>query len=313
MESDIYSKELAHYFDMLRVSRKMTLEDLTHEIVSIRQFRRYIRGEYQMPQIVFNKLSTRLGFKPEHVLLEFENVKLAETKKMNTLHNLVVNKDFQAANLIIRDIDENFIIEQNNLIMFKFSKLLMDYYLENISPENFIDEIKILIHYDSLFEKSILSSTEVILLTSLLPTEPFREKDKVIKLLENFLNKQKTIVSGHNDRLILLCLYYVSDYYGTQGKFEDVIKFCKKGIEYCNYLRYTYLLQDFYYFSALAYYYLNKFEQYEMMLYRCYCVLNAEDNEAKQKNYYQMIEEDFNIQYEVFIKEYLENRIKKAQ
>lgn len=311
MQSDNYSKELAHYFDMLRFSRKMTLEDLTHDIVSIRQFRRYIRGEYQMPQIVFNNLSIRLGFKPEHILLEFEALKLQETKKMNSLHNAVVNKDFIVAKKMIDDIDENYIIEKNNLIMFKFSKLLMDYYQKNISPEFFVDQIKELINYDSLFDKMILSSTEVILLTSLLPIESFNQKDKVVLLLEKFISKQKTIVSGHNDRLILLCLYYLSDYYGTQGKFHDVIKFCIKGIEFCNYLKYSYLLHDFYYYAALAYYYLKDQDNCDHMLFKCYCVLHSETNEAKQKNYYRMIETDFNIKYDVFIRDYMNKKIKQ--
>lgn len=308
MQIDLYSKELSHYLDKLRFSRNISLEEMTFDIVSLRQFRRYLRGEYQMPQVVFNKLSKRLGFKPEHLLLEFESMRLEETEQMNVLHNYVVNKNYDGAKLLISKIDPNYIVENNNLLMYKYSLLLLDYYLSKINHNFFISTIKELINYDLLFDKSILSSTEVILLTSLLPIPNFKDKLKIISLLENFIGTQKTIVSGHNDRLILLCLYYLSDYYGVQGNYDLVIKNCQKGIDFCNYLKYNYLLEDFYYYSAFTYYALGEKKKSDDMLFRCFCIINAQDNRFKTKKYRDLIEDDFKINLDYFVIEYLKNR-----
>lgn len=311
MEKDNYTKELAYYFDMLRHSRKMTLEELTSDIVSIRQFRRYMRGEYQMPATIFNQLATRLGFKPEHILLELEEFRLKETKIVNNLYNTVINKDFEQVDSIIKTLDPLSIIENNNKLIYQLSVSLKDLYQKKITDGVFIDKIKKLVDYDTIFDKHILSSTEVIILTTLLPISCYDEKDKVITLLEKFIAKQKMIVSGHNDRLILLCLYYLADYYGSKSKFEETIKFSQKGIEYCNYLKFYYLLHDFYYFASLAYHYLNDKANSDLMLFKCYCVLHSESNESKLKKYYKMIESDFEINFDEYISNYLINRSKK--
>jgi len=305
MKISSHSKEIALYFDMLRSSRNISLEELTYEIVSLRQYRRYLRGEYQMPPSVFNKLSAKLGFKPEHVLLEFESAKIKETEILNTYHNAVINKDKLLIKSTLIKINPNYFLETNNKVIFDYSNLLNDFFENKITERTFIINLKGLINYDKLDDKSILSSTELIILSSLLPVPNFSDKFKIISILEGVIKKEKTIISGYNDRIILLCLYYLADYYGVIGKYNRVLHYCKEGILLCNKLKYTYLLEDFYYYSALAYFSLKETEKYSKMLYRCFCIINAEDNTHKKNRYYTLIEKDFNIKLNNFIVDYI--------
>lgn len=307
MRIDNYTKELAHYFDMLRSSRNLTQEELTDDIISLRQFRRYLNGEYMIPQNIFNQLAKRLGFKPEHLVLEFESTKLRETELVNKFHNAVVNHDDETYKTLLQTINSNHFFENNNRLIYEHTVMLHDYFNGAISQLNFINKIKDLVDYDSIYEKSILSSTEVIILSSIIPIKNFPEKEKVITLLENFLAKQKGIVSGHNDRIILLCLYYLADYYGINGQFNKVIDLCQKGIQICNYLKFSYLLEDFYYYSALAYYALNDKYNYENMVFKCYCIIHAEDNHHKKIKYYDLIERDFCINFDDFVLNYMKS------
>jgi len=308
MNIDLYSKEIALFFDKLRFQRNMTQEEFTDDIVSLRQFRRYLSGEYQIPQKIFNKLSNKLGFKPEHLILEFESDKFQETQLLNKLNNYIVNKDFESAKLIFNQIDVEHLIDTNNTLIYKYSLFLMHFYQNIITPNQYILEIKHLVNYDSIFNKNILSSTEIILLSSLLPLKAFEDKIKVINILEKYINQQKTIISGHNDRLLLLCLYYIALFYGSQKVYNKVIDYCAKAIEFCHNLKLSYLLEDFYYYSALAYHAINDKDKFEEFLFRCYCILNAENNRSKINKYYALFVKDFGIEVESEIIKYIKNK-----
>ena len=49
-------------------------------------------------------------------------------------------------------------------------------------------------------------------------------------------------------------------------------------------LKIHYLLEDFYYYSALAFSALDQIDEAHEMLYLCHCVLQIENNEAKRKS-----------------------------
>jgi predicted nucleic-acid-binding protein len=301
-----YSKELALFFDLLRFHRKMSQESFTADIVSLRQYRRYLNGEYQIPQYVVNKLSKRLGFKPEYLLLEFEASKMKETQEVNKYHNLVVGYDFVNAEIMRVSLSANHLLDENNQLIFKYANLQFDFYVHKISEISLISSIKDLISYQTVIENTSFSSTEIIILTSLLSINSFNEKEIIVNLLNDFLENDKFIISGHNQKTILLCLYRLADYSGSCKNYDSVLDFCNKGITYCNLLKFHYLLEDFYYYSALAFFALKKVDSAHEMLYRCYCILHIENNSAKRKKYYQYIEGDFNItDFDEFIIAYL--------
>ena len=306
MNGLLYSKELALYFDMLRFHRNMTQESFTADIVSLRQYRRYLKGQYQIPQYVVNQLSNRLGFKPEYLLLEFEASKIKETQLVNNYHNFVVSYDFENAKLLRTSLSSNQFLDENNKHIFTYASLLFDYYVHKLTETSLISSIKDLVNYQSVIKNTSFSSTEIIILTSLLSLNSFNEKEQIVKLLREFLENEKFIISGHNQKTILLCLYRLADYSGMNKNYTDVIEFCKKGINYCNSLKFHYLLEDFFYYSALAYYALNQIDLANESLYNCYCILQIENNPAKKKKYYKYIESDFNIDsFDDFIIKYL--------
>jgi len=304
-----YSKELAIYFDILRFQRHMSQESFTAEIVALRQYRRYLKGEYQIPQYVVNKLSRRLGFKPEYLLLEFESSKMKETQEVNKYHNFVVNYDFENAKSLQDSLSSHPLLDENNHLIFNYANLLFDFYNHKLNESNLISSIKQLVNYTSLLKNTSFSSTEIIILTSLLSISSFNQKDKIVDILRAYLDNEKFIISGHNQNTVLLCLYRLADYSGLCANYVDVIEFCKKGITYCNMLKIHYLLEDFYYYSALAFSALDQIDETHEMLYLCHCVLQIENNEAKKKKYYQYIESDFNFpNFDEFIITYLNKK-----
>ena len=300
-----YSKELSLYFDKLRYERNMTQEVFVTGIVSIRQFRRYLKGECDIPQDIINQLSRRLGFKSEYVIWDFESERINETKLITNFYNSVANIDFAAAEEYNKQIRSKYIIDDVNKLYYAHTVNMLDMYKKTISEEAFVQKTIKLIDVPDILQNRMLSTAEIMILSSLMSMNHFTQKEVIADRLKLYVNQPNLIVSGHNEQVILLCLQRLSQYEGVNENYAEVIRLCKQGIGLSTRLKVFYLLEYFYYFNSLAYHKLGDIENYEENVYRCYATLYAENNEKKIAKFTHLIEEDYGISLHQFAVDYI--------
>lgn len=309
MNSKDYSIELTRFFDKIRFLRHMTQAELTADIISLRQFRRYLTGVYIMPQYVINDFSKRLGFKPEYIVIEFESDKKRETQKLNEFHNYIVTGNLNNADLMLKNNTFKFILDSNNELFFKYSMILFKFYKKQISENIAIKETKDLINYNKILSNDIFSSTEIVILTSLMGYPSFDERNRIVVLLEKYILNPSLVISGHNVANILLCLNYMIEYYGMNKNYDQVINLSHKAIDYAMKTKTFYLLVDFYYFLSLAYFAVGDIKAYEKSLFNCITELYTDKNAHKSRKLTGLIEDDFKINIKGFMIDYIKNRV----
>ena len=308
-----YSKELSLYFDKLRYERNMTQEVFVTGIISIRQFRRYLKGECDIPQSVINQLSRRLGFKPEHVIWDFESERMNETTLVTNFYNAVANIDYATAEDYNKQIKSKYIIDDVNKLYYAHTVNLLDMNRKVISEESFIAKTIKLIDFPNILQNRMLSTAEIMILSTMMSIGQFKEKEVIANRLKLYINEPNLIVGGQNQHFILLCIQRLSQYEGVNGNFKEVIRLCDHGIELSKRFRTYYLLEYFYYFNSLAYHKLGDIKNYEENVYRCYTTLYAENNEKKIAKFTYLIEDDYQISLHQFVADYIQKKyIKKT-
>lgn len=305
MQLNTNSVKITLFFENLRDQRNMSLEELTYDIVSIRQYRRFLKGECQMSQNIFNALAVRLGFKPEHMMLYLHHDNIQENELVKKFYNAVANKNFSLASKINEQITSIDNLEEENILLHKYAIYFQSYYKKEINNEKIFELIYSLIDFDVLIKQKVFTSTEFIILTSLLHFPHFDKKDVVMQLLANFIEKQDFIIGYSNERMYLLSLYHLSYYTFDIGEYEKTIYYANLGIKFCREKKLTYLIEDYHYYGALAYQKLNDLDNLKETLFRLFCVLSAENNEYKINKYNKLVKEHLNIDLGAFIKELL--------
>ncbi|PKK98824.1 MAG: hypothetical protein CVV57_04905 [Tenericutes bacterium HGW-Tenericutes-2] len=300
-----YSKELSLYFDKLRYERNMTQETFVTGIVSIRQFRRYLKGECDIPQDIINQLSRRLGFKPEYVIWDFESERINETTLITNFYNAVANRDLNAAEDYNKQIKSKYIIDDVNRLYYTHTVNMLELSKKIISEDVFLEKTIKLIDFPNILKSRMLSNAEIMILSTLISLKNFTEKESIVDRLKLYISQPNLIVSGHNEHVVLLCLQRVAQYEGINKNFAEVIRLCKQGIEVSTRLKVYYLLEYFYYFSSLAYHELGEVSKYEESVFRCYATLYAENNEKKIAKFTELIEDDYKISLHEFALEYI--------
>ena len=305
------SKELCIFLERLRFARNISQEAFTDDVVSIRQYRRYLSGESDIPFQIIAKLTSRLGVKTDNLLREFEVAKLEETNVINKLYNLAVNYSQDEFMEYSKRIPLDHIIDHSNRMMYQHSIILNQMYTKKITKLEAANANAILINYPKMLNQQIMTSVEMLILSSFLDLFDDSQHQKIIEKITDYIKDQTTVISGGNDKFYSLVLARLAKYMGVTQDYKSVLKYCDEGIRRNLESRSYYLMDYFFYYNSLAYYKLGNIEQYEKNLVSCFNVLQFEVNDKKIEKFTNLIDKDYDISFEEFVTDYYQNRKNK--
>jgi transcriptional regulator with XRE-family HTH domain len=301
------SKELCTYLERVRSARGMSQENFTDDVVSLRQYRRYLKGESDIPFQIIHQLSEKVGIKTDSLLREFEVAKVEETERINKLYNLVANLDHDAFQEHLKGVSDEMIIDANNRMLFRHSLIMHSFLTKKTNAADTAARNMDLISYPKILDQLIITSVEMLILSSLLDVTDVIHQAKIISKLKIALEDTSFVISGANDRILPLVLIRLAKAAGIMKDYNEVIRYCQYAIKRNLEVRSYYLLDYFYYYSALAYFKLDKIAQYEQMVFHCFNVLHLENNISKIEKFTRLIEKDFGIDLDKFITDYILN------
>ena len=127
--------------------------------------------------------------------------------------------------------------------------------------------------------------------------------------LTAMFSDQQSIMTAGNDMIFSVLLVRLIKAHAWHKNYPKIIELCELGITTNVDFKQYYLLENFFYYKALAHFYLEQYIKYEESLFRCYCVLHMEGNRIKIQRFTEWIEKDFNIVFHTFIMKYLQKQI----
>lgn len=295
------SREFAFFIDKLRAFRNISQEDFLFDIVSMRQYRRYMNGDSTLSYHILDQLANRLGFNAEFIIMELETEKLKQTRLINELYNAVAGKNIDRAKELLMHIDERHLIDDNNRLLFNHSKNLFDFVSGINSEYVTINRTKKLVELDKLLKKKALSTSELLILVSFFYFKDFKEIHMIAEKLASYMDNNITIVSGQNIRVLALVLKELSRYFSITENYERMLYYAKEGIRYSKYMRSYYLLDTLFYFAGAACHELNLLTNRNDYLFQCISLLHMEANTEKISKYKELFKTNFGIDVEIFI------------
>lgn len=300
-----YSKNFALYFDRLRFEKGLTQEQFVEDIISIRQYRRYLNGLSYMSHDIITKFSERLGYRPQHMILEFESEKIHEAKRVNQFYFYVANRGYDEAYKILKDMPLDSIHDPFNKMYYQHAIHGLNYGAGKIGRQELLDLTLSLIQYPEILDRNALSSIEMVVLSSLISNPMFKESNKLIEKLLILADNPNRIHSGHNETMHILVLYRIAEYYGLNKRYRDVISVCDRAIEFDRSQRSYYLLDFLYYYKALAHFFLDEKDLHEENLFKTYATLITDGSPLRYKRMSDLVYGDWKIELHDFAIEYM--------
>jgi transcriptional regulator with XRE-family HTH domain len=303
------SQELCNYLERLRTARNISQESLAQGITSLRQYRRYMNGESEIPFQIIDQLCDRLGIQTINLIREIETARNDESKEVEKFYNAVIYNNHDEVSSLREPLAKRDFIDNENYLIFEHSVIIYDFMNNKMTLETASEKTKKLIGFDKIGKQRILTLTEMFILTSLLDLDPDENDKKMIStLLKDALNDASIVLGSSINYAYQLIIFRLSKYLGHMKSFMDVIYYCNLGIENGMKLKNFYLLEYFYYFGALAYYRIGDIENYQNFLLKCFVTLHLEGNEHKIQKFTGMINSDFNINFSDFVIEHYQTK-----
>jgi len=307
------SKELCIFLEHLRSARNLSQEAFTDQVVSLRQYRRYLSGESEIPFQVIQLLSEKIGVKTDNLLREFENAKIAETEIVLQLFNSAVNYAHDEFIKLSKENPLKQIIDKTNQLMYQHSIILDELYSRKIDKAEAGKRNAELINYPKILDSQIITSIEMLILSSLMDFFDESHHRAIVEKAQNFINDSSLVISGGSEKIFVFIVSKIAKFYGIHEDYDNVISICEIGIQKNFKLRSFYLMEYFFYYQALSYFKKENYDAYEKVLVQCFNVLHYEGNLKKIEKFKSLIEEDFNIDFVEFTANHYSTKTKKFQ
>lgn len=303
------SMQIANYLDDFRSGRKISQDDFVSGIVSLRQFQRYRSGECEITYDKLEQFANRLGIPTKRLMYQFEKEQNMQNETVVSFYNAVTNYDKKTAKELKARIEKYTLIDDDHKLYFKQACILDNLFTGVIKKEDAFSQMAELINYPAALKQKFFTGVEILILTSMYEYENEDSQKKILKKLNEIFETEDNLMSGEFDTAYLVVLMKLSKIYGIQKNYPKVLQFCKLGIDHCLDYQQYYLLNYFYYYTALSFFRLQVFDQYEDALFKCYNVLQMESNKKKIEKFTKLIEADFHINLDGFIINYLKKKI----
>lgn len=307
------SKELCIFLERLRSARNLSQESFTDGVVSLRQYRRYLSGESEVPFQVIDLLTEKIGVKTDNLLREFEVAQIQEGIIVTKLFNLAVNYAHDEFSKLSKELPFHEVIDKTNQLIYQHSIILDKLYTKQITVLEAAKSNADLINYPEILDSQIITTVEMLILSSLLDFFGEEHHLAIVEKAQKFINDPSLVITGGSEKMFIFILAKVAKFYGIHEDYENVISLCEIGVNQNLSIRSYYLMEYFYYYQALAYHKLEKFDFYEQMVVSCFNVLHFEGNTKKIEKFTKLIEEDFNIDFVEFVTNFYAKQMGKFQ
>lgn len=305
------SREIVISLEEIRKGKKITMESFINEVVSIRQYKRYLYGEAEIPYHILVKLSKQLGIKPINLMFNINERVNSETSLLNDFHYSIVNKENDRHDLYKKMLKRKMTSERNQVYK-KICIYFYDYSEKKIRRQQLLMRLGSLIKYPSILKEDYLDSIDLIALIIIFNNCKDNRAMIAAKLYMIFINKE-VLISGRNNLIKPYVIMNLSKYYGMRKEFEKVIELCKLGIGIQKRIKSLYALDYFHYYLALSYREYKQAKLVEESIYNCYVVLLAEGNSAKLIKFDTLISNDFDFNSMEIVSKILNEKISRAR
>ena len=289
--------------DELRQERKMTREDLCEDIMSVRNYQRFVAEEVNVSNDKLGKLIDKLSLDYFTVREISRHRGEGKYTKIHAVYQLMQSNADQQAYEDLQKIKRNSIDSEYMKLFYDYLKIDLERQLKIISQEEAVEALKSLIDYPNILEYEVLNFIELNILVILNLHFSKLEDDTIAQFLYKLLLEENLQEKGLNESFLPSLYSSTAQSLGTFTRYEQALEISDKGIEECMKLKMFTTLHQLFFFKALAHHKLNQDKNKIDTLKRLYTLLYTLDEEEKSKEYFETIKTVFNIDLDVYFKE----------
>jgi|GEM_PF-1392946 len=290
------NNSFALYLDELRESRNMTKEDFVEDIISMRQYYRFLKGESSLKSESITMLLDRLNISTLSAYKRFILNHDITYNKLKIIYLKIQSHDFEDAMILLEGIQIEEMTSNTSKSFYNFLEVYLEFYQNKIPMSTATTKIKKIIKYPEILSKKLLSFYEtsaLFFISSYVLTE---EKDNRIAeyVYEVIKSKdRRKFLEGEKNLPPFYATCAIN--FGIMSKYKESIAICEEGLKICNKYKISNSYNLLLLYKSVGEYKLGEDKKCKETLTRLFSFLRAEADEMMTLTYKRHIKEHMNI------------------
>jgi len=280
MEND--AREFGLFIDGIRLERNMSREDLCDEIMSLSQYKRYLRGDTSIPNGKLVLIAERLRFSINDIHFMFRKKHNDEYNTIIKIYNKIKSNEYNDAYEIAKNYIKSIFVSEYNQLFFDFCLITIQYRLKMVSDIHVLDLYSKLISYPDCANNESFNMVEISSLIQICSISSKMGNVEPTNILYRILSSPEFAYSTGSDSTFLPSIYSsLTKILITQKEYDKAIDISSKGIQYCISHETSNAFPHLLLFNSISHYGSGNEEKCVKSAKKCFMLLFIEDMKDK--------------------------------
>ncbi len=297
------AREFGLFIDGLRLERNISREDLCDEIMSLSQYKRYLRGDTSIPNGKLVQIAERLKFSITDIHLLFRKKHNDELNKIYSIYRLIGSNNFKKAYNQSQQMKNDIMVSEYNKIFFDYCLIKIQHALKMVSDIHVLDLYSKLIDYPNCANNDSFNIVEISSLIEIVIISSSMENFEPSEVMFRILSSETFSYSSSRDSTFLPSIYSsLSLILGIQKQHIKVKALSRKGIDYCLKNETSNALSHLFFYNSLADLHLGNREIALETMKKSFMQLYIENKPKKFDAFKSTFEKQFKMELDDLIK-----------
>jgi len=296
-------REFGLFIDGLRLERNISREDLCDGIMSLSQYKRYLRGDTSMPNAKLVQLADKLMFSLSDIYGLFGKKHNENYKKIWDIYTLIRKSEPEKALILAEGLKKTILVSQYNKLFYDYCMIKIQHSLKMVSDIHVLNLYSNLIDYPACTNNESYSLVEISALIGIVSISSSIGNYDAMNHMYKILTSKTFNYSIYGDYSLLPSIYSsLSRSFGAQNEHEKVLEISQMGIDFCLSQETSNALSHLLFYKSISLLNLGRIEDGLKEAKKCMMQLYIENNPENLSSYKKVIEEAFNIKISDLIK-----------
>jgi tetratricopeptide (TPR) repeat protein len=228
-----YSREFALFIDGIRIERGITRVDFIDEIVSLSQYKRYLKGAAPIPNNIVIQLADRLKYNITDLYSIYTRKYSKEDHELKDIYKLIQNYKYQEAYEKLMVINQELLISNYYKDLYDYCLLFVQHRLGKVSDVHVLNLYSQIIDYANFFNKDSFNLVEISAINQIVVISSKMENYEPADRLYQLLTASNFNYAKSDDNSIISLIYYnLGRVIFRQEDYQRTKELCKIGIDF---------------------------------------------------------------------------------
>lgn len=285
------AREFGLFIDGLRIERNMSREDLCDNVMSLSQYKRYLRGDTSIPNGKLVMIADRLKFSINDIHFLFRQKHNDEYNAINRIYNLIKQNSIQDAYALAQKYAKTTFVSDYNKLFFDFCFISIQHRLKFVSDIHVLDMYSRLINYPECSENDSFNMIEITTLIQICLISSKMDNLEPSNTLYRLLSSPSFNYSSGREVTFLPSIYSsLSTIMYMQKEYEKVIELTKIGIDFCISYETSNAFSHLLLFDSLSNFKLGNIDLCKVSVKKCFMLIFVENKDSLYNSFKDIFE-----------------------